>query len=403
MARIQITIRAEAPLSLGTTKSYGGTLIESAQYISGAHLRGALGSIKPYLSSAQQSEIDQILGTPQQRGINFPNCYPNTTGLRFNIPATAQTCKRKGIEHGVTDTLLMQLAYDRVARADNQWHIPLPFLYRCHRCGHRTENYSPPGVSTHRQTRVAINRVRMTAEEGQLYSVQAIDEGTTFVGLAEINEARLQTVQNWIGEIGRLGGRTSRGFGRVRVQAQKVTSGSTVRERLKSFNDNLRKFEGDLSAIALDHSQPDEAIFFTINLHADALLYTLEGIPTLKLNVGMLHEAFDALLMEQERKAGLLEQLALRFVAQHTTPKRVSGWQTLWQLPKEVSLASRMGGFYVFAADTGRDNSRQEFLISLLERLEAVGIGEKREDGYGQIVICDPFHLEVNQAYESTW
>lgn len=423
MARIQIKIIADSPFSLGTTKSYGGTLIESGQYVSGAHLRGALGSIKQYYSLAEQAELDQLLGNAEHAGMNFPNCYPadsfgESVKPGFPLPMTARTCKRKGgfrhqdnhpyETHGVADTLLMQLAYGRVAGDGSKRNIPLPFQYRCPQCGTRTEpyngfaeyrqpgSYMSPQLSSHRQTRVAINRARLTAEEGQLYSVQALDEGTVFIGVTEFDDALVPLASKWFSEIKRIGGRTSRGFGRAQVEMKTVPQDDSVRSRLESFNHQLRVFENELGILAREPRSSDDVTFFTINLRSDTLLYTTEGVPTLKLDQLTLHGLLSAMQTEKEHSNQLLDQLSLRFVTQYTAPQRVSGWQTGWQLPKEVSLASRMGGLYIFAVDDNRDMGKKEFLADLLERLEANGIGDRRADGYGQITICDSFHLEVN-------
>jgi CRISPR-associated protein Csx10 len=399
---------------MGTAKGYGGTLIESGQYIAGAHLRGALGAIKKYLSPAEQQEIDQLLGTRDQNGINFPNCYPNEA---VPLPLTAQSCKRaSGFKpdkkekeenephHGVVDTLLMQLAYDHVA-GDGQWRIPLPFQYVCPECGNRTEpygrmaehlyskKYKVPEVSSHRQTRVAINRARLTAEEGQLYSVQAIDEGSRFVGIIRVDDTCAPLARKWIEEIVRIGGRTSRGFGSVTVKLKELKPDHGVRQRIESFNDQYQVFEAELCTIAHPPPAPIDRTLFTINLRSDALLRDSDGVPTLRLDETMLRDALAE--PDEGGKRQAIDSLDLKLIAQYTQPQQVSGWQTAWKLPKEVLLASRMGGLYVFAASTGGDPNRQGELIALLEGLEAAGIGEMRQDGYGQIVICDSFHTEV--------
>lgn len=418
MAQIKLTIRAEAPLSLGVTKAYGGTLIETGLYVAGAQLRGALGALKSYASEQERRELDQLLGAEQEAGINFPNCYLTNDPDRLSLPTplTAQTCKRKpGLKgegssknkpHGVADTLLRQLAYDRVARdEDGRWRIPLPFRYKCPECGHRTEDYTriverrgpreyaEARLSAHRQTRVAINRARLTAEEGLLYSVRAIDEGSAFAGLLEIDEKRRELLQRWLPQIMRIGGRISRGFGRVKVTAENVRQEVSLRDRLEDFNEQYKKFESDLSALADDPPLPETRLLFTINLHSDALLRDALGLPTLRFDEALLRDALADLLTDEEQPE--LSEIEFERRAQFILPQQVSGWQTAWKLPKEVLLAAQMGGLYVFAADVGQDQERKEKLIEWLGRLEAAGIGEGRADGFGQIAICDPFHLEV--------
>ncbi len=417
MALVKITIRAESPLSLGTTKGYGGTLIETGHYVVGGQLRGALGAIRSFASEAEKKELDLLLGTCEQAGLKFPNCYLTDDAPSFPLPLTAMTCKKKSglIEekkkrkdnHGTADTLLMQLAYDQVARdrATGRWRIPLPFQYKCPQCGHRTEaytriveyhgpkNYTEVHPSSHRQTRVAINRARQTAEEGQLYSVQAIDEGSQFIGLMSLDEKRDELARKWLQQIARIGGRTSRGFGRVKVTVNDSGAHDELRDRLERFNRKYSEFEADLREIADDPPPPEGRMLFTINLRSDAILRDGDGLPTLKFDEARLQESLAGLLSAEERQ--MLAAIRFKLRAQFTLPQHVSGWQTAWQLPKEVLLAAQMGGLYVFAADTAGEQSKQDDLIRGLEAMESAGIGEFREDGYGQVAVCDPFHLEV--------
>lgn len=415
MARIKIVIRAESPLSLGTSKAYGGTLIETGLYVAGAQLRGSLGGLKRYSSEREGKELDQLLSTSKAAGAGFPNCYLTDDPDRpsFPIPCTAETCKRcPGLReadhdpkhHGVADTLLMQLAYDRIARDGKRWRIPLAFQYKCPECGHRTENYTrvveyhgksnyvEPRLSTHRQTRVAINRARLTAEEGQLYSVRAIDEGSCFVGVMEVDDDRLRLAEKWLPRITRIGGRTSRGFGRVKVSVENQPQDTSLRQRLEDFNEKYLQFERELCEIADDPPPRETRLLFTINLRSDALLRDEMGLPTLRFDEKMLSDDLTDIAPDYQRQASVV---TLSLIAQFASAQHISGWQTAWQLPKEVLLAVQMSGLYVFAADTGQDKNDKEKLIGWLSKLEAAGIGEMREDGCGQIVVCDPFHLEV--------
>lgn len=414
MARIKITVRADSPLSLGSIKGYGGTLIETGRHIAGGQLRGAIGSLKDYVSETEAKEIDLLLGDCKKTGLIFRNCYLSIDNPSFLLPFTAATCKKAsgligekrghGAPHGVADTLLMLLAYDRVARdiASGRWRIPLPFQYRCPKCGHRTEacarivechgphRYAEVNFSSHRQTRVAINRARQTSEDGQLYSVQAIDEGSQFIGILNVEEKSADLARKWLPQIERIGGRSSRGFGRVTVRIEDLDDYSDLVHRVDVFNGKFREFETDLIKIAAAPPPPEHRKLFTINLRSDAILRDSQGLPTLRFDEASLKAAISSVIPQDEQQ--LLASVKFELLAQFTQPRHVSGWQTAWQLPKEVLLASQMGGIYVFATD---EQNKQDDLIRWLELLERQGIGEFREDGYGQIAICDPFHLEV--------
>lgn len=418
MAQVLITIRAESPLSLGTVKAYGGTLIESGSFVSGGQLRGALAALKSYASADEKHELDELLGKPNEAGICFPNCYLTNSRPAYPVPLTARTCKQHGglrgekkqdrKRHGVADTLLMQLSYDRIARDGERFRIPLPFQYKCPACGNRTQNYSgiveyrgggeysAPELYTHRQTRAAINRARLTAEDGQLYSVRAIDEGSQFMGFLEVDETRLEVARRWLKRIARIGGRTSRGFGRVKVTVRDAepTMLPSLDDRIRDFNQRYREFEANLIDIAHQPPEPETRILFTVNLRADALLRTQTGLPTVKFDEILLRDTCQAFLNDADGQK--LGSMRIEAIAHYTQAQHVSGWQTAWKLPKEVLLASQMGGLYLFAVDVGEVDDARSALLSVLRTLEQFGIGEMREDGYGQVIICDPFHLEVN-------
>ena len=73
----------------------------------------------------------------------------------------------------------------------------------------------------------------------------------------------------------------------------------------------------------------------------------------------------------------------------------VGGWNAAWGLPKEIDLITRMGSVFVFYT------SEIDSWIPVLKTLEKVGIGRRREEGFGQILICGPFHLRTHEQVKS--
>jgi CRISPR-associated protein Csx10 len=410
MEIIEIRIETKSPLSMGGAKAYAGTLVESGSYVKGGHIRGALAAIKPHANPSEGEQIDEVLA-PGHQGVLMPNCYPAIHGASLPLPVTAYSCKSAAAgfrprSHGVLDTLLTRLAYDSFADPWSDRRIPIPYRFpACPVCGRRTEpfegfaerpgggRYSKSQVFKHRQTRVAINRKRLTHEESQLYSVSAIDAGTVFVGVTAVHESRVDSLLNCLALIERLGGRSSRGFGRVEVSGRKIPNDSTVADRIRSLNQKYRSVVLDLSSIAIDpvSVNPDK-LLFTITLCSDAILRCPDGLPTTDLSPAALRAGLEPLVVSQEERSALTAtEIAL--VSSHTRSLIVSGWNIAWRLPKETLLASRMGTVYAFEATCAGANA--DTLMRLLARLEEHGIGEFREDGYGQIKICDEFHLEV--------
>ncbi|NCC36801.1 MAG: glycosyltransferase [Chloroflexia bacterium] len=111
------------------------------------------------------------------------------------------------------------------------------------------------------------------------------------------------------------------------------------------------------------------------HLLADAILLDQGWLPTQQLSVAMLREA-----------TGIEAELAL--VRAFTVTKSIAGWHATWQQPKPVNLAVGMGSVFVFQAAA----PLSEADCAKLAELQQQGIGERRQEGYGQIRICDEFH-----------
>lgn len=411
MERVKVDITAVSPLSLGTFKSYGGTLIESARFISGSLLRGAVGSSR----QSHRDDVDALCGDGLRPGVRFPNCYPSDGSLIRHTPMTAMSCKHhpgfKGDDennnphHGAVDLLTRHLAYDTLNPPGEpaRWNISLPFHYICQYahgggcCNGRVDQFSEFYLEkrphqfarmrayTHRLTRAAINRGRLTAEDEMLYTVEALNEQQRFVGVTHITEELVELFIKYVRSITLIGGRTSRGFGEVEIMATaERDSALTINERVEMFNCFYQKFYEELRKIKLpgrEENPPHKGMMFTINLESTTILRTLEGLPSLLLTPAMLKEAMGIAPDEGP---------PIELVTHYVSHRMASGWHTAWGLPKEVLLGTEPGSIYVFRTDD------YESLAPYLQRLEELGLGLWREDGYGQVTVCHPFHLEVN-------
>ena len=65
--------------------------------------------------------------------------------------------------------------------------------------------------------------------------------------------------------------------------------------------------------------------------------------------------------------------------------------------PAAPSLIGRKGGLGVAAGSTYvyRVDGNPEDLVSWLENLEHQGVGLRTDEGLGEVLICHPFHEEV--------
>jgi len=69
--------------------------------------------------------------------------------------------------------------------------------------------------------------------------------------------------------------------------------------------------------------------------------------------------------------------------------REVLGWNAAWGLPKEMEMAIEKGSAFFFKCDTEQEN-----LCELLKQIELRGVGLRREEGFGRVYVCDPFHIK---------
>ena len=120
-----------------------------------------------------------------------------------------------------------------------------------------------------------------------------------------------------------------------------------------------------------------EGTYFSIALQSDAIL-TENWQRSMTLTAEMLQEM-----------AGC--QVDVELIRSFASYDYVSGWNVKWGLPKEIDLVTRVSSVFVFRTPN------IEAWMPVLNTLEKNGIGSRREEGFGQILICDPFHLQKRE------
>ena len=88
-------------------------------------------------------------------------------------------------------------------------------------------------------------------------------------------------------------------------------------------------------------------------------------------------------------------EIAKRWHACSNAP--VSGWNAALGLPKEDDRAIAAGSVFFFEYLGDNPDS----LSQRLKCLESAGLGERRSEGFGRVIVCDPFHWEVNELWKT--
>lgn len=381
----------------------------------------------------------------------FGNLYPTSGDTAYPFPTTARTCKHyPGFQrnefdlderHGIFDILIRQYAFEKALESGK----PLPFIYipKCPNCRAKAEpvsspfyslvddRYQAPQILSRRLSRTAISRRRGAAQEGPLFTLNILSEQmntdfmdedgvyvkqiTTLRGRIWVSDNNVGAMQSALKQVERIGAVRSRGMGRVaRIEATPIlpvednsvkalflsqmvsekftlpehlqkrdSDGEPLRpeslgERVIAFNARFQAEENFYKKLGVP--VPNSCWYFTVNMLSDAIL-TDEGLPTLCLTPEML---------------GLVKDELPRLKLERAFIERAyrSGWSGAHGLPRQMHLAVRMGGVYLYRVEIA-DEKETNQLLKRMEKLERDGLGLDRERGCGQVMICLPFHLEV--------
>lgn len=409
---LQITLLS--PLQLGT-ESGVGTYELTNEAIPGAVLRGAISEALLAQCSHPEHQKDHA-SCPSRETCSFwlifgtgeplwGFAYPAINGPAWPFPLTARTCKfYPGYEagdgetyHGVYDTLVRQFVYDLLT--DERFPLRETFLpegtglvavetlsANCPQCGaplepaqgiYQLDAEHQPGyagrLSVRRTTHVSINRRRGVAEDALLFTQESIEPRTgavAFHASVTLPEASWEALypylherEYWIGQ-----GR-SRGNGHVKISTGENRS-MALKERLSTFNNAIKAtLRGVLSGTGIQISS--SGTLFSLTLHSPLILER-NGQPVTLLTPAM---------------AGLTDSVLLRAWAR---PKATGGWDAAASLPRRTRLAAQAGSVFLYWTPRPADD---DGLLRQLRRIDLLGLGEERPRGYGQVAVCDPFHL----------
>ena len=391
---------------------------QSVSFISGTMLRGALARL--YLD--QHGVADE---TFQRLFVDESACRfgPLDPGTRV-FPQTAISCKRhpgfrgEGRGHGVADVLWVRVARELAGTAsegdsDRQWR-------ECCLCGNDMkcldgfwEEDSQPegGPSCCRAPRavnahVGIDRVTSTAAESIFFPLESIacesrDSSeqiipTVLLGSLQAEDRdvaflkQLLDAEDWIVHLGHA---RTRGYGRVRLELEPIETQDPL-DSWQTWSRDLAGFAQELSvgSAALD---PQRDFCFSLTFPSGAILldellrYSLD--PSHMVNwLPAFGEAGVPLSLEERPASALPGGGELRFLTALTGHERVRGWNAAHGLPKQDDWAVTRGAVYAYLF-RGDEEERGKLLQSLRE-LQRNGLGVRRNEGFGAVLVSDTFH-----------
>ncbi len=414
MKKIELEIKALSPLAIGRQKP-GGNISEVESFIPGSVIRGAVASQILQEANQELEENDDFhkLFLSENPAI-FQNAYPGNIKIQKNVyiikndvrvlPTTVLSSKRKSgfmsseddIKNGVFDTLIDRFCAENYGQVYDP-NCPTEKTIDGERVDnfsgfyaeHNDEYYSS-SAKTRLLTRVGINRRRATSEEQVLYSIQVLNESKEqkkqFViytsailvpdDLADSLHTFIYNHQNNF----RLGGASSRGLGKIQITAKKPGEiKSNIEHRINLFNQKLQTRWNEWGNIFGKISEiPKNRIYFTIDLQADTIL-TENWRRTTVISEAILKQFTG------------VKDSSLQLHTSYSSYDYRSGWNTAWGLMKDVELVTNRGGVYLFSTEN------KDLWLKAWEDLEVYGIGERTSEGFGQIQVCNEFHLVLRE------
>lgn len=414
---LYVQLQCQEPLHLGTRRPYGQ--FRSNETI----LRG--GRVLAGLAAAQGGT--GLLEVPGRVIVEDSPAF--AAGGRLldevvHLPLTAETCKvlpgaswddpealrqrDQDVPHGIWDTLLARWAFAAGWPGHRHWGLCRECERQTGRMGaakplvlfvqrRRNDFESAPlygyeliQPAAECRAHTALNPTRGTAEFHLLFADELVLPGTSFYVRVRVQgqtdqerESCAQVIRELIQKPLRLGGAKSRGHGLMLGFLDE--EGPPV----EPIPDRLCRFDGLVKRQAVDSGcrLDERRTYFTVTLQAPLLLPDQDVYPEWRL--GPSYDDWKRVFpLLAPAPAGPLAETHLEFVQHRFT--QVTGWSSLWQLPKPALRALAAGSVYLFSTKAGLSE-----VAPVAADLEFAGAGLRRAEGFGAIYVSDPFHREV--------
>ncbi len=448
MKHLQLELKVLSPLAIRSDHAPGGAA--TAKVIPGSSLAGCLASAHRLLYKDKKEEFEELFLKGQ---VYYPHLYPATLKIPhriikkdqeeanslqedtlpiYPVPMTAQTCKKqsgflfpkdeKEERHGVRDSLLDWAIFNLLTKdVHSKREIDaLNLLHAQHLCKSKTcegktcealmhpfkgyyrrsctpspedgrLRYIQAEVPTRLQTRTGISREWGIVEESILYNREVIEDGMRFWGTTKLpeelepvfiqllEEATVSNTGTRKSSLLRVGTGRTRGLGAVKI----VNRGEEL-HNLAVFRERLVTFSRTLIARAEDaHVQDIMPFYFVLTLHSPMILQDeflrYRGVVDEKILAASIG-------LSNEKDVGLV------YYAAHL--ECITGWQELWGTPRFKEYAITTGSVFLFGLEYEPDDALWHRLFTLEEE----GMGERQADGFGRVMLSDPFHLQEEEV-----
>jgi len=381
--------------------------LETLKFLPGSTVRGGVArSFAKEKGWNSEEFIKAFLKEP----VLFSNFYPTVVGdvPPKPIPLSARTCKKfpgfkfkkkdeERESHGAKDILIPATVVAKLQEAD----VPAFLKDKCSRCGERLKNlqgyylyagsdgFAGSTGGLRMTTKTAINRSRLTSEEGQLYSYELIDTRLEYPVQGIGEEKRLHFIGNVINLTDALlehlqsnpyilvGGARNRGYGEVEVKigAMSEEKEEDLKKRLLEFTKAIRSRLKKAGLEKINDQDIDKTLFFSLTLTLDLILPPYAN-----------KEWFINLIAKEFK----LKQDNLKLEKAFTAISYRGGFNDALGIPKDYVPILDKGSAYVLSYPEDGETA----ILNALPKLLKQGICWHNKEGFGRFSFCDEFHIK---------
>ena len=406
MKKAPITAKLLAPVAIKRDRQSERS--EGVRSIAGTVVRGALAAI--YLQ--HHGQVDNT----------FSHLFLNDASCRFgpldpgpnHFPLTAASCKREGIKHTLGDLLWFRIAQHYMMgripeEAESAWRQCNSDKCQADLKGHEgfweEKNNCLREMSSDRHhvaAHVGIDRHTATAAESIFYTLESIvpsGEAEDLHGWLMADDKAIADLQKLLkAEDYRIsvGHHRTRGYGDVRLQLGETIKISGPQSRPGRWE----QWSGDLINFlsSSPFSVPDldaEDFYFSLSFPTGAvfvdrfLRYSIDPADMIPWLCPMA--SVDTSFPMQNRPIRQLSSGGtVRWIAAVTRHERLRGWNSAHGLPRQDEWNVARGSVYAYHF-RGTTEER-EALIQQLAILSEEGVGLRRNEGFGVVLVSDDFH-----------
>jgi CRISPR-associated protein Csx10 len=361
------TLLLESPLSVTRRRATGNDL-ESLEYIPGTTVRGALAE-----AYRKEHGIDDVFQKLFLGGEPIRFCDYRIEGAD-PWPLSARICQSQGQKHPTQDLLLAEAVRKECDRDCTALgcgvKLTRPDGYYRNKVkeGHTKPAYWQEDVDSRRVAHVQMDPQLLRAKTGQFYSERSLEARQTFFGRIVTAGENDESLGALVGARKHLyiGRARSRGRGRalLTMQPDEPEAGELA-SRIRQFND----------LAGARFSELKDWLLFSCTLLSPAFVLD------------------DWLLSRSWLAPADLGLHGYTLLSWFSEMREIGGWHAAARLPKADMPALAPGSCFLFAKPrAAASDAEYGVLAETAARLERDGIGERRQEGFGELSCCHLFH-----------